>query len=83
MTIYRWGAQYNIIDYTPKNSAEEDFVLAWMRDNREVLHDVQIQAGTYTFKAINAVIAEFDRVLTRYKVEDLHLQQMEAYFNEH
>lgn len=83
MTISRWATQYAIIDYTPNSAAETDFVRRWIFENRDVVHNVKTNGRTYTFKAINSVIGEFERVLYAFKVEDLHLQEMEEYFNEH
>lgn len=83
MTLSRWAKAYGIIDYTPDSKAEEDYVRCWIFDHRELLHNVQTNDRTFTFKAINAVIGEFQRALDMFKEEDLHLQEMEAYFNEH
>lgn len=83
MTISRWATQYAIIDYTPSSDAETYFVRRWIFDRRELLHNVQVNGNTFTFKAINSVIGEFERALDLFKEEDLHLQEMEAYFNEH
>ena len=83
MTISRWATQYAIIDYTPSSEAEADFVLRWIFDHREFLHNVKVNEKTFTFKAINSVIGDFERELDLYKEEDVHLQEMEAYFNEH
>lgn len=83
MTIRRWGTQYNIIDYTPNSESEENFARRWFWENRHLLHNFQVNSGVYTFKAINAVIAEFDRELDSFIQVDKHLQEMEAYFNEH
>ena len=83
MTISRWATQYAIIDYTPGTDAEEDFVRRWIFDHRDLLHNVQVNEKTFTFKAINSVIGDFERDLDMFKEEDLHLQEMEAYFNEH
>lgn len=83
MTIHRWAIQYAIIDYTPGSEAEEDFARRWIFEHRDLLHNVQVNGSTYTFKAINSVIGDFQRELDMFKEEDLHLQEMEAYFNEH
>lgn len=83
MTISRWATQYSIIDYTTGNKAEENFVRRWIYEHRQFLHNVQVNGSTFTFKAINAVIADFDRAIDVYKKEDIMLQEMEAYFNEH
>lgn len=83
MNISRWATQYAIIDYTPGSDAEKYFVRRWIFDHRELLHNVQVNGNTFTFKAINSVIGEFERALDMFKQEDLHLQEMEAYFNEH
>lgn len=83
MTISIWATQYAIIDYTPSSDAETYFVRRWIFGHRELLHNVQVNGNTFTFKAINAVIGEFERALDIFKQEDLHLQEMEAYFNEH
>lgn len=83
MTISRWATQYAIIDYTPTSVAETYFVRRWIYEHREFLHNVQVNDKTFTFKAINCVIGEFDRALDIYKAEDLHLKEMEEYFNEH
>lgn len=83
MNIHRWAIQYAIIDYTPGSEPETDFVRRWIFDHRELLHNVQVNGSTYSFKAINAVIGEFQRAMDTFKEEDLHLQEMEAYFNEH
>ena len=83
MTISRWATQYAIIDYTPGSEAEIDFVRRWIYDHGEFLHNVKVNEKTFTFKAINSVVAHFERDLDRYKKEDLHLQEMEAYFSEH
>lgn len=83
MTISRWATQYAIIDYTPTSEAETDFVRCWISEHRECLHNVKVNEKTFTFKAINSVIGDFERDLNMYKEEDLHLQEMEAYFNEH
>ena len=83
MNISRWAIQYAIIDYTPSSEAEADFVRRWIFENRDLLHNVRVNEKTFTFKATNFVIGYFERDLYRYKEEDLHLQEMEAYFNEH
>lgn len=83
MTLSRWAKAYGIIDYTPDSKAEEDFVRRWIFDHRELLHNVQTYDKTFTFNAINAVIGDFNRAIEMFKQEDLHLQEMEAYFNEH
>lgn len=83
MTISRWATQYAIIDYTPSSEAEKDFVRRCIFEHRELLHNVQVNGDTFTFKAINSVIGDFERDLDMYKEEDLNLQEMEAYFNEH
>lgn len=83
MIISRWATQYAIIDHTPTSEAETDFVRRWIFDHRDLLHNVQVNEKTFTFKAINSVIGGFERDLDMYKKEDLHLQEMEAYFNEH
>lgn len=83
MTLSRWAKAYGIIDYTPNSKPEEDFVRRWIFDHRELLHNVQTNDRTFTFKAINVVIGEFNRALDMFKEEDLHLQEMEVYFNEH
>ena len=83
MNISRWATQYVIIDYTPGSEAEADFVRRWIFYHRELLYNVQTNDRTFTFKAINAVIGEFQRALDMFKEEDLPLQEMEAYFNEH
>lgn len=83
MTIGRWSRQYNIIDYTPANDFENDFVRRWIDEHDEILHDVHVDNGTYTFRAINSVIAGFENELYEFYSGDSHLQEMEAYFNEH
>lgn len=83
MTISRWATQYAIIDYTPSSEAEKVFVKRWIFEHREILHNVQVSGDTFTFKAINSAIGDFERALDLFKEEDLHLQEMEAYFNEH
>lgn len=83
MTISRWATQFAIIDYTPSSEAETYFVRRWIFDHRELLHNVRVNEKIFTFKAINSVIGDFDRALDMFKQEDLHLQEMEAYFNEH
>lgn len=83
MTISRWATQYAIIDYTPTSEAETDFVRRWIFEHRELLHNVKVNEKTFTFKAINSVIGDFERELDLYKKEDARLQEMEAYFNEH
>ena len=83
MTISRWATQYAIIDYTTSSEAEEDFVRNWIYDHSDLLHNVQVNEKTYTFKVINSVIGDFERDLDMFIEEDLHLQEMEAYFNEH
>ena len=82
MNISRWASQYSIIDYTPSSEAEIDFVRRWIFDHRDLLHNVQVNEKTYTFKAINSVIGHFEHDLYMFKEEDLHLQEMEAYFND-
>lgn len=83
MMLSRWAKAYGIIDYTPNSKAEEDYVRRWIFEHRELLHNVQTNDRTFTFKAINAVIGEFNRAIDMFIEEDLHLQEMEAYFNEH
>lgn len=83
MTLVRWSRQYNIIDCTPARGAEEAFVRQWIHENRFVLHDVRVYGNTYTFKAINTVIGEFERDLYVFHSDDVRLQEMEEYFNEH
>ena len=83
MTISRWATQYAIIDYTASSEAEKYFVKRWIFEHREILHNVQVNGDTFTFKAINSAIGDFERALDLFKEEDLHLQEMEAYFNEH
>ena len=83
MNISRWATQYAIIDYTPGSEAEEDFARRWIFEHRDLLHNVHVNGSTITFKAINSVIGDFERELDTFKEEDLMLQEMEAYFNEH
>ena len=83
MNISRWATQYAIIDYTPSSEADSDFVQRWIFEHWEILHNVKVNEKTYTFTAINSLIGDFERELDMFKKEDLHLQEMEAYFNEH
>lgn len=83
MNISRWAKQYAVIDYTPGSEAETDFVRRWIFDHKKLLNHVQVNEKTLSFLARNSVIGEFERDLYMFRVEDLHLQEMEAYFNEH
>ena len=71
MNISRWAKQYAIIDYTPGSEAETEFVRRWIFDHRDLLHNVQVNEKTFTFKAINSVIGDFERDLDMFKEEDL------------
>lgn len=87
MTLNRWSKQVAVIDYTAKSVAESDFVDCWLKLNgryRESERSETVTGGMkYTVSLHNYQVARFMHDLEEYHAEDVHLQEMEVYFNEH
>lgn len=83
MDLKRWGKRVYTIDYIVHSQSEYDFVLEWINAHSSIERASVTGHALFTFQATNAQIVDFASAITLYHQQDLKLQEMEEYYNEH